>query len=202
MNFSIFPPKILPPKKIKYHYENPVAPGGLSNFLSELLSRLNPDGKKEILVMCVGTDRSTGDCLGPLVGWQLSQRNIDLPVYGTLDDPIHASNLSEKLNMVKKTHGDPIIIAVDACLGRLENVGMINLGEGSLKPGAGVHKNLPHVGNIYFTGIVNVGGYMEYIVLQNTRLSVVMRIASVISQSIIHSVKKFSRIQEQRKKEL
>ena len=38
------------------------------------------------------------------------------------------------------------------------------------KPGAGVNKDLPPVGDLYITGVVNVGGFMDYLVLQNTRL--------------------------------
>lgn len=33
-------------------------------------------------------------------------------------------------------------------------------------------------------GIVNVGGFMEYFVLQNTRLSLVMRMAHVIADGL------------------
>ena len=32
------------------------------------------------------------------------------------------------------------------------------------------------------SGIVNVGGFMEYVVLQNTRLSLVMNMANKIAQ--------------------
>lgn len=34
------------------------------------------------------------------------------------------------------------------------------------------------------TGIVNVGGFMEYFVLQNTRLSLVMNMANVIGDAL------------------
>jgi putative sporulation protein YyaC len=47
-----------------------------------------------------------------------------------------------------------------------------------------VNKSLPEVGNIHITGIVNVSGFMEYFVLQNTRLSLVMNMAEIISTSI------------------
>ncbi|MFY9218842.1 MAG: DUF1256 domain-containing protein, partial [Tepidanaerobacteraceae bacterium] len=52
---------------------------------------------------------------------------------------------------------------------------------GSLKPGAGVNKKLPPVGNFHITGVVNVGGFMEYLVLQNTRLFTVMKMVDIIS---------------------
>ena len=56
-----------------------------------------------------------------------------------------------------------------------------------MKPGAGVNKDLPPVGDIHLTGIVNVGGFMEYFVLQNTRLSIVFHMADVIAECLYQS---------------
>ena len=45
-------------------------------------------------VLCVGTDRSTGDALGPITGTLLAETGSDvMDVWGTLDDPVHAVNL-------------------------------------------------------------------------------------------------------------
>lgn len=142
-------------------------------------------GGEPIIVMCIGTDRSIGDALGPLIGTELSQAgHRRYEVLGTLDSPVHASNLTQTLNWVTANYESPLIFAVDACLGRSESVGMISIGRGSVKPGAGVNKTLPAVGQVYLTGVVNVGGYMEYFVLQNTRLSLVMRMAQVAAKGI------------------
>lgn len=137
------------------------------------------------LVLCIGTDRSIGDALGPLVGSFLVEAgDLGVPVFGTLDNPVHASNLQENLDLIGNKYRIPLIIAVDACLGRLDSVGVITVGRGSLKPGAGVNKNLPSVGQVYITGVVNVGGFMEYFVLQNTRLNLVMRMAKAVAAGI------------------
>lgn len=37
---------------------------------------------------------------------------------------------------------------------------------------------------MYITGIVNFSGFMDYLILQNTRLSVVMKMADMISMGI------------------
>ncbi|HAP93361.1 MAG TPA: spore protease YyaC [Desulfotomaculum sp.] len=141
------------------------------------------------VLLCIGTDRSTGDCLGPLVGSKLSvlEQNV-FYVYGTLEQPVHASNLQQKLEEIYCHHENPLIIAIDACLGNQENVGCINIGDGSLQPGAGVNKNLPSVGEIHITGVVNIGGFMEYLVLQNTRLNLVMRMANLIVEGLLHTI--------------
>jgi len=154
----------------------------LANFLPSV------DSNQPIVFICIGTDRSTGDSLGPLIGTLLNEKNIaPFSVYGTLDDPIHALNLEERLAEIKNVHENPFIIGIDACLGRMKSVGAIQIGEGPVKPGSGVNKELPPVGNIHITGIVNISGFMEFLVLQNTRLSLVLNMAKIISKGIYHT---------------
>jgi putative sporulation protein YyaC len=152
---------------------------------AELLASIPAMTTRPIVFICIGTDRSTGDSLGPLIGTLLEEkRPQDFYVYGTLDEPIHAVNLEERLNEVMTRHDNPYIIGIDACLGRMKNVGTIQVGNGPVKPGAGVNKQLPAVGDIHITGIVNVSGFMEFFVLQNTRLNLVMKMAKTIANGI------------------
>lgn len=162
---------------------DPGAAHVLANRLQQYLADAGP--VRSPVVVCIGTDRSTGDSLGPLVGMLLARRNPgDATIYGTLDKPVHAVNLQETMDAITRRFHHPYIIAIDACLGQLASVGTIQLCDGPVKPGAGVNKTLPPVGDIHLTGIVNVGGFMEYLVLQNTRLSVVMDMAELIAESL------------------
>lgn len=150
---------------------------------------------RSIVFVCIGTDRSTGDALGPLVGSYLHRNRLHQnPTIGTIDEPVHAINLVETLEMIHKKYSNPFIVGIDACLGKLANIGNIQIGFGPVKPGAGVNKDLPPVGDIHITGIVNVGGFMEYFVLQNTRLSLVMKMAEIISESCYLSLLYTNRI--------
>lgn len=63
-------------------------------------------------------------------------------------------------------------------------MGSFQIGDGPLKPGAGVQKDLPEVGDLHINGIVNVSGFMEYFVLQNTRLNLVMNMANVLAEGL------------------
>ncbi len=178
--------------KTKIHMEDVMAPSKLAGDLSLRLKKHACESPR--ILLCIGTDRSTGDCLGPLVGSKIEQLGQNVfEVYGTLNHPVHASNLKDTLEKIYAIHKKPLIIAVDACLGRIENVGCINLGDGSLQPGAGVNKNLPPVGQIHITGIVNVGGFMEYMVLQNTRLNIVMRLADTIVRGLSKVIVEYAR---------
>jgi putative sporulation protein YyaC len=112
---------------------------------------------------------------------------VELPnttVLGTIDKPVHAQSLSDAITVLDKLHDDHLIIAVDACLGKEENVGNINVRPGPLRPGSGVNKTLPEVGDLHIIGIVNIGGYLEQLVLQTTRLALVMQMADIVSKSL------------------
>ncbi|GAB6172709.1 spore protease YyaC [Paradesulfitobacterium aromaticivorans] len=173
------------PQKLKAHMDDNLGTAKLENRLINLFQSAQ---QRPAIVLCIGTDRSTGDSLGPLIGTNLSRLGLpQLNVFGTLDQPVHATNLVEHLTMIDKSFVNPFVIAIDACLGRLDSVGCITLSEGPLRPGAGVHKNLPEVGEAHLTGIVNVGGFMEYMVLQNTRLSLVWHMAESMSSIISHA---------------
>lgn len=160
----------------------------LGCLLSELLK--NPLlTNKTIVFLCIGSDRATGDCLGPIIGYKLS-KNLKYKsyyVYGTLAEPVHAKNLKETIDLIYCKHDDAFIIAIDASLGKSNHIGYITIGEGPLKPGAGVDKNLPEVGDIFITGIVNFSGFLDNMLLQTTRLNVVMSMADQICMAINYS---------------
>lgn len=170
-------------------------------FLQMVEDEKKRQNKKEILFLCIGTDRSTGDSLGPLIGYKLTESGIkNAVIMGTLDHPVHAVNLEHCIEQIQKKYFNSIIVAVDASVGNLDQIGYVTLGRGALKPGLGVKKELSAVGDIFITGIVGCVGDGDPVMLQSIRLSVVMRLADCISHSLLlgmklmeYSVENFSR---------
>ncbi len=142
---------------------------------------------RELVWVCIGSDRSTGDSLGPFVGTMLTEAGVP-NIYGTIDHPVHALNLAKTLERIKEAHPNACIVGIDACLGRPESVGSMKLKDGALKPGNGVGKVLPPVGDYHIIGVVNVKGFMEYEVLQSTHLSLVIQMAKSITDFILRSL--------------
>lgn len=172
-----------------------VVNGSYANSISILRDALSKEiiyaikCKRPLIIMCIGTDRSTGDSLGPLVGEKLKFLNRnDLSIYGNLENPVHAKNLNSVLGEINHNFKNPYIIAIDACLGSLQNVGNIIVESKSLTPGAALKKDLPTVGDLSITGVVNISGSLEFMVLQNTRLYTVMHLADIISKGLYHSI--------------
>lgn len=183
MNFKETFQMFIKGSEFKIHYNDPISRLKLTRALERKIAAVNEH--RPIVVVCIGTDRSTGDSLGPLVGSRMTgYHDRTYRLYGTLDDPVHAVNLQDALEGIYRELQEPYVIAVDACLGRANNIGFITVADGPVLPGAGVKKNLPPVGDMHVTGVVNASGYMEYFVLQNTRLSLVMKMAEIIGDCL------------------
>jgi len=155
----------------------------LCNAIKRSLRKNNTD-ICDVVILCIGTDRATGDCLGPLVGNHLKTNLPNICVFGTLEHPVHALNLEETLETIYNQYKKPFIIAIDASLGVPEHIGYATLCQKPLYPGKGVNKKLPAIGNISITGIVNVAGFPNSILLQSTRLHTVMTLADCIGNAI------------------
>jgi putative sporulation protein YyaC len=173
----------LPPREMRFCMNQPAALYNMADSLKNIVDSVRR-AEYDVVILCIGTDRSTGDALGPLTGTKLKSISVHPDIYGTLDEPVHAANLEGKIKFINNNYQSPFIIAVDACLGKMENIGWFALGRGAVKPGAAVNKDLPEVGDAYITGTVNVGGFMEHMVLQSTRLNLVVKMADTIAHGL------------------
>ena len=150
-----------------------------------ICEEMTATGKDGVMFLCIGTDRSTGDSLGPLIGHKLRGRRLaGAAVIGTLDKPVHAMNLDLYARYIKLHYPDYVVVAIDASVGSPDPVGYATLGRGALQPGLGVSKNLEAVGDISITGIVGGAGSRDPVMLQSVRLSIVMKMADCICEGI------------------
>jgi len=113
----------------------------------------NLDGRP--VVICIGSGRHILDCLGPLTGTMLCELHTGIPVYGTLERPIHARNLVGEIARIKQEHPGSIELAVDAAVGEPWEIGHISLKDEALAPGRAFYRRLPDVGDLSITGIVD-----------------------------------------------
>ena len=150
-----------------------------------ILEEMQEKGKDGVMFLCIGTDRSTGDSLGPLIGHKLRRRRLKrAAVIGTLERPVHAMNLDMYAEYIRMHYPDYVIVAIDASVGSSDHVGFATLGRGALRPGLGVSKKLDAVGDISITGIVGGSANRDPVMLQSVRLSMVMKMAECICEGI------------------
>lgn len=155
-----------------------------STALNNHLTYLNKK-YEDIVLLCIGTDKITGDCLGPLVGSKLKQQNFPYPLYGTLEKPLHAGNLPSQLPKISAIHPDACILAIDAAVGTQNHIGLVSLSCQPLFPGKGISRPLFPIGNISITGIINEASSSSEILLPYTSLYLVDCLATYISNGII-----------------
>lgn len=169
--------------KAKFYYEDGKIGTEFVDVLSNAIS-----AKSGVVYVCVGTDRSTGDSYGPLIGSLLTEKNLDgVSIYGTLENTVHAQNLDKILEKVILNHPDDLIVGIDAGLGLVSSIGYISIDNKPLLPGAGVRKKLASVGDYTIMGVVNVKQEdkdLEHMLLGCTRLYLVMEMAKVTVEMI------------------
>ena len=164
--------------KHKFHYDD-------HNSYMEIANKIKKYMKDNTVIICVGTDKCIGDSLGPLVGSILIEKNFLLPVFGTLQSPIHALNIEDKLKNINKLHPNSLIIGIDACLGEEDSIGEIHIRDYPIHPGKGVGKSLPEVGQISIIGIVDSSDSAVFFTNRSIRLFLIMEMAKVIANAII-----------------
>lgn len=107
------------------------------------------------VILCIGSDKVTGDALGPITGELLTRRfNVPCFVYGTLRSTVTALNLDATLAFIRSRHPSRRVIAVDSGLGNASCSGDVRFGGGGLLPGRGVGKSLPLTGDFSVLGVV------------------------------------------------
>ncbi|WP_164525548.1 spore protease YyaC [Siminovitchia acidinfaciens] len=155
----------------------------------ELTKVFQKSAGRDIVILCIGSDRVIADSLGPLVGTLLRESHIPYEVFGTLEYPVHALNIEKTIQKINSRFLDPFILAVDASIGDKQDVGKIFLEKGPLIPGRAMNKVLPEVGDYQMKGVV---AYREEFAppkyINSTRLFSVKSLAKNISQIILAAV--------------
>lgn len=135
------------------------------------------------VVVCVGSDRVLGDCLGPIVGSMLQRENVPAFLYGSLASPVTAREAAHLAHFLAKTHPLSPVLAIDAAVGEKREVGLIKLNKGPLYPGSGANKRLGALGDCAILGITaeRDKGFSG---LESARLGLVGGMAGCIAEAV------------------
>lgn len=139
------------------------------------------------VILCIGSDRVTGDALGPIVGQMLVERDVDAFVYGTLSRPVTALNLRENVRHIRAVHTDKKVLAIDSSVGKLSDVGKIRVAFGAIAPGSADGKKLPKVGDVSITATVTD---LSQTPLSAVRLGMIYPLAIDIAERILRALRR------------
>ena len=165
-----------------FHFSNTMAETGICLALDRLLGT----HESPPVVLCIGSDLAVGDSLGPVAGTMLKSRKTRFCgyIYGTLKAPVTAKEVRYLGEFVRRTHPKSKIIAVDAAVGEEEDVGLLKVVQGALRPGAGANKRLPKVGDVSVLGIVARKSPLAAPLLHLTRFHVVYAMAEILANAL------------------
>jgi putative sporulation protein YyaC len=137
------------------------------------------------IVLCIGTDKSISDSLGPFCGMLLKHRS-QLPVFGTLEKPVHRENLSFTMDVIRLLHPRHMILAVDAAYGMREDSGSVMLINDGIVAAGYAQEATYKAGDIALIGITDYPG-SERDWLNKMRISTVYQMAEMISDAVIEA---------------
>ncbi|MCQ2399441.1 MAG: spore protease YyaC, partial [Clostridia bacterium] len=122
--------------------------------------------------------------LGPLVGSMLYEKlKGKTYVFGTMASPITAKDVVSLSEFLKEIYPYSKVLAIDAALGKKEEIGAIKICDRGIFPGLGVAKKLPLIGDASIIGVVEESGKGQRL-LSSVRMSFVHKIAEAVSEAI------------------
>lgn len=148
----------------------------------------------EIIIVCIGTDRITGDSFGPLVGYKLKylyKETNYINVFGDLDNTINSKNIVNLIRLIKNKYSNPFIIALDSTLARDEDIGKIIVEKGSITIGSALDKRVAYIGDLSVKAVVARNLKIpskNFSMLQNIPLGRVMKMVDVVSTGIYNVI--------------
>ena len=137
------------------------------------------------VIICVGTNKAAGDCLGPLVGSKLiNLLSGKAFVYGTMATPVTAKESETIYKTVRFLHPLSKILVVDAGIGNDDEVGVIKVLNGGIKPGLALNKNLSVLGDVSVVGITAPRKNAAEHLIYKANIAVVYRMSNIIATAI------------------
>ncbi|MEN6328485.1 MAG: spore protease YyaC [Syntrophomonas sp.] len=153
--------------------------------LAAAISQIAGASEDAPVFICIGSDRHILDCFGPLTGTMIKERNPDILVFGTLDKPINAKNLSPEIIAIKRQLGIRLAIAIDASAGSDEELGIIKVRQGPLIPGKALAKGLPAIGDYSIIGMMGIRVDRRNLrTLQQGSINHVYQMAKMLSEAV------------------
>lgn len=122
--------------------------------ISDIITKAYKENK-DVVFVCIGTDKVMLDAFGPLIGTGIKEHLAYMPnvrVYGEIGCNINALNGKKNIEIIKKQEKNSVIIAVDATATlKDEDLGNIRLGKDSVSPGKGNNKDIEAIGDYSLT---------------------------------------------------
>lgn len=169
-----------------------------NGFVKEFGSLIQDKEFDNAIFVCIGTDRITGDCFGPIVGSILknklkNDKNSNIKVIGCLEDNISFGKIEDKVISQINNNNNSLVILVDAALSNTNNVGEIFVKNSGIELGKSLDKKHKTLGDISIRAVVGKNmkcNQDNFTILQNIPLNKVMKLSNLVASGIIEVMNK------------
>lgn len=161
------------------HHSSEFASAAIKDFLLNLCS-----GYENVTFVFIGTDANVGDSLAPMAGSLVHKTATGVFCYGNLNCPITAKDVPYIAAYIRRAHPLSKVVVIDAAVGKKEDVGSIKILPRSIRPGLGVNKNLPPIGDVSVIGVISERSKCNLAMLGYAKVSNVYAMAKAISDGI------------------
>lgn len=168
----------------------------IEKFENKILSANINDNYSNLVFLCVGTNKIIGDAIGPIIGDKLKCIENDFTkVYGTTQNTLNFSNAQEIIEKIYKEQKKPFLVTIDAALGNKKEVGTIFIGNGLIKLGNALEKNICFYSNVNIKCVV--GNYFlnkkqNIEELRNADFNNILTMSKIVSNGIVNVLKNFN----------
>ena len=159
----------------------------VNDFSNTLYAMTNGRCFSEVICLCIGSERATGDSFGPLVGYKLNCLFNDsecIKIIGTLNNTVNLNNIKQIINNINNTYENPFIIAIDSAMSNQKRIGEIVVSSDGVKIAAGMRRDMEDIGDMSIKGVVSQktnNPRCNLNLLQNTSLGIVMSMAETVA---------------------
>ena len=161
------------------HHASEFASEAIKDFLLNMCK-----GYENVAFVFIGTDANVGDSLAPMAGSLVHKTASAVFCYGNLNCTITARDVPYIAAYIKRAHPLSRVVVIDAAVGKKEDVGSIKILPRSIRPGLGVSKNLPPIGDVSVIGVISERSKCNLAMLGYAKVSNVYAMAKVISDGI------------------
>jgi len=164
----------------------------------QINSYMNQDFS-HIIILCVGTNKIIGDCIGPMVGQKLQTKlkekknHQKIIIYGNMEETLNFKNARQVIENIYKIYEKPLMITIDSALGTEKLIKRIVVNQGWIKIGNSLERSICYYSHINVKGIVgeNKSNFKENIeTLKNVRPGLVIGLANDVVEGLENIISK------------
>lgn len=149
-----------------------------------------------IVFLCIGTNKVTGDCFGPYVGTFLKKSFNEfqnIKIIGDLNNDITYNEIKNLEKIIENECKNSLIIVIDSALSDKENIGKVFVQNRGLKYAEGLRKQNNRIGNISIKAVVGKNAnnsFRNFKTLKGVSIESVQTLSNFVARGIIEVMNK------------